>query len=476
MTRKMMLPVLLGGLLLGVPSCKNLTSPNDNFGDLEEITSTPTRISVNTLALGLLFGQRVYMRNPNDYVSILGVLGRESYNNDIADPRFHDELLIGPLDPSSPAFGGNYWDEPYENIRLGQITLDGVDQLDDLQMSPGEREFIRGFVKTINAIDFLVLVNTRDTNCGCPITLPDDPQSPTEQVSKEQVFAHIVSLLEEAKAHLQGASDAPLTLPSGFDGFTTAAGFLEFNRAIRARVAVYTMDFSTALQALSESFLDTSAPLALGVFHSFSSQSGDELNQLFDPSDGPRLKAHPSIKQDVELKAGGTPDQRFTDKTRVIRNVTTFGLCLGVPPGTPAWPPDPRFVDLVPGNDFATQSCDVGFEIYTSITAPIPLIRNEELILLRAEANIGLGILAAAESDINFVRTTAGGLEPVALTPGNALERLLYEKQFSLLWEGGHRWIDLRRYDMLDILVVDHPPHTINVRYPVPLDEQAARN
>jgi hypothetical protein len=451
-----------------------LNSPNDNFGDLEEITSNPTRISVNTLALGLLFGQRVYLRDPNDYVGQLGVLGRESYNNDIADPRFESEMLGGPLDGSSAAFGGNFWDEPYANIRLGQITLDGVDQLDDIQMSSGERDFIRGFAKTIVAIDFLTLVNTHDTNCGCPITLPEDPQSPAAQVSKEQVFAHIVSLLEEAKGHLQGASDAPLTLPSGFAGFTTAERFLQFNRGIRARVAVYMMDYPAALQALGESFLDTSAPLAEGVFHSFSTSSGDELNQLFDPSDGPRLKPHPSIKRDVELKAGGAPDQRFTDKTRVIRNVSAFGLCLGVPPGTPDWPPDPRFVDLGPGS-FAEQSCDVGFDIYTSITAPIPIIRNEELILLRAEANIGLGNLAAAESDINFVRTTAGGLEPVTLTAGNALERLLYEKQFSLLYEGGHRWIDLRRYDMLDILPLDKPAHQVNARYPLPLDETAAR-
>ena len=35
--------------------------------------------------------------------------------------------------------------------------------------------------------------------------------------------------------------------------------------------------------------------------------------------------------------------------------------------------------------------------------APIPIIKNEELILLRAEANIGLGNRAAAIQDLNFM-------------------------------------------------------------------------
>ncbi len=129
----------------------------------------------------------------------------------------------------------------------------------------------------------------------------------------------------------------------------------------------------------------------------------------------------------------------------------------------------------MPGIEFARQECDIGYTQYSSTTAPIPIIKNEELILLRAEANIGLGNLGAAETDINFVRTNSGGLAPVTLTAGNALERLLYEKQFSLLWEGGHRWIDLRRYNMLDILPLDQATFQVNARYPIPQDEVSAR-
>ncbi len=486
MTRKICFSVLLGALLLGAPACKNLTSPNFNAGDLDELINDPTPSSVNTAALGVLFGNRVYWFSPNDYLSMLGILGRESYNNDIADPRFVTEMLGGDLQPSSPAFGGNFWNDPYQNIRLGQITLDALNAIDDALYSQSDKEWTRGWVKTIIALDFLAIAVTRDTNCGCPITLPEAVDDPAPQVSVDQVYARMIQLLDEGAAHLSAADGAaPFSVPSGFDGipgsglafFNDADNFRRFNRAVRARVAVYRGDYSTALQALSESFLDTSLPMGFGVWHAFSSLSGDLLNGLFDPSDGPRLKAHPVLKQDVELKADGSPDDRFSAKTRVINNIPFGGppICAGVPESTPGWPPDPRFKDLVPGIEFARQECDIGYTQYSSTTAPIPIIKNEELILLRAEANIGLGNLGAAETDINFVRTNSGGLAPVTLTAGNALERLLYEKQFSLLWEGGHRWIDLRRYNTLDILPLDQATFQVNARYPIPQDEVSAR-
>jgi hypothetical protein len=59
--------------------------------------------------------------------------------------------------------------------------------------------------------------------------------------------------------------------------------------------------------------------------------------------------------------------------------------------------------------------------------------------------------------------------------PDAALTQLLYEKRYSLLWVGGHRWIDLRRYDRLGTLPLDLPVHTVNDRYPIPGDEQLAR-
>ncbi len=75
---------------------------------------------------------------------------------------------------------------------------------------------------------------------------------------------------------------------------------------------------------------------------------------------------------------------------------------------------------------------------------------------MRAEANIGLDNFAAAEADMNIVRSAAGLEAYSGTNVGNALDRLLYEKRYSLFGEG-HRWVDMRRYGRLNQLPIDRP-------------------
>jgi hypothetical protein len=124
-----------------------------------------------------------------------------------------------------------------------------------------------------------------------------------------------------------------------------------------------------------------------------------------------------------------------------------------------------------------------GYIMYPNTDSPVPIIRNEELILLRAEANIGLvlagtgGSLGQAKADINFIRTTSGGLAPATgLTPTNILDELLKQKRYSLLFEGGHRWIDARRYGKFGTLPIDLPGQRVQRAFPVPQPECDARS
>ena len=82
------LRLLLLGVLVAVGGCDTLTSPNFNFADLDDLVSNPTPSGVNGAAQGLLVGYRVNMGDgPGDFASLIGILGRESYNMDVADPR-----------------------------------------------------------------------------------------------------------------------------------------------------------------------------------------------------------------------------------------------------------------------------------------------------------------------------------------------------------------------------------------------------
>lgn len=453
---------LLAALLL-LPACSDLSSPNFNAEDLSNLTENPTRANVNAATQGMLITYSGYHAAPNGYLVLLGSLGRNAYNLDIADPRFVTGVLASPLSASSPAFGGNFWPQPYSNVQAAARILTALNGLPSDEMTDAEKEGVRGFVKTIKALELLTVVSTRDANCdgnlGCPVVAPEDPSQLAPAVTKQDVYDEIITLLQEARGHLASAGGSfPFQLPSGFNGFDTPATFTEANWAIEARVRVYraeaqgfdpTTEYTAALTALGNSFVDQGADMDLGIYHSYGTGSGDTQNSLFQPSSSPNLRAHPSVVADAETDGGGNLDRRVVEKTRSV----TFRQFQGV-------------------------GSDIGFDIYTNLDSPIPIITNEELILLRAEANIGLNNLGPADDDINFIRTNVAELpekDVASMTQSEALDALLYEKRYSLLLEGGHRWIDLRRYGLLDRVPLDQPSHVRNAQFPIPINEQLAR-
>jgi hypothetical protein len=139
-----------------------------------------------------------------------------------------------------------------------------------------------------------------------------------------------------------------------------------------------------------------------------------------------------SIDADAPLKADGTKDNRFLAKigTRPVRSAPQ-GL------GAPS---------------------SLGFQIYPAITTSIPIIRNEELMLLRAEILLATGDKAGALAMINNIRVNSGGLAPSTLTASSPdadiVTEILVQKRYSLLLEG-HRWVDMRRYGRLNQLPLD---------------------
>ncbi len=350
------LPVL--GVILLATACEDLVVPDFNNPSIEDLTGDPERVAVITAAQGLLIRARGGIAGRAGYISELGIIGRESYNFDAADPRFVTELLRDALDGGNGAFGGNHWTGRYRGFREADNVLNAVGVLDD--MTDAEKEGMRGFAKTFQALDLLLVINTRD-DLGAVVSVAADPTGDPEPiVDRASVFAAIIALLDQAQGHLTGASfPSDLTFPSGFNGFDTPATFLTFNRALKARVDVYMGNYAAAItSSLPASFFDPAGSLSNGVYYNYGTGSGDATNLIFDPSNLIIL-THTSIRTDAQLQADGvTLDQRFLDKTVSVATVTDqAGLGL---------------------------SSDLAFNLYNSATAPIPIVRNEELILLRA--------------------------------------------------------------------------------------------
>jgi hypothetical protein len=441
---------VIGGLMLG--ACDDLDVGDLNAPGLDELQENPTRVGVTTATTGLLIGLRAGIAEPNGWIALLGAMGREGFNlNTTSDPRYIAEMIVGPLDPGSGAFGGNFWGARYANIRNTELVLAAVDNVPEAEMEEAEREGIRGFAKTIEALELLRVILTRDANGAVIDVNRPVTGEPGPIVSREEVYTRISELLDESEAHLQaGGPTFAFRLGAGFSGFDTPATFLQVNRALRARVAVYLDDWAGALAALAESFISTTAPLGLGVYHVYGTGSGDLQNNIL--TGAPQIRANPLLIAEAQTRANGQPDLRVTTKIET---------------GT-------AFTGIAGGSSITS---DQHFIIYPENTSPVPIIRNEELILLRAEANLGLGNITEALADINFIRTSSGGLPAYSgpTTAGAVLDELLYNKRYSLLWEGGHSWIDHRHYDKLTDLPRMVAAGKFFTKMPFPINECLVR-
>ncbi len=104
------------------------------------------------------------------------------------------------------------------------------------------------------------------------------------------------------------------------------------------------------------------------------------------------------------------------------------------------------------------------------------IMRNEELILMYAEAKIQSDDYVEGVKALNAIRASAG-LQPLAVAKPTILTNkaaliteMLNQRRYSLFYEG-HRWFDMRRYDRLNQLPNDLPTAKVYVQMVRPFAE-----
>lgn len=407
-----------GATLAFAIACRDVTVPNFNSPSVDALTSSPTPSVVNTATSGMLV---LYRSATSVEGWQMGSFGRESYNLLQAEARDLLGFYVGPIVPGGFAQDLG-WSNAYTALRQAQAIRTAVEKVTGY--SAAQKEAVTGFVQTMVAMELLRQIKIRDT-VGLVVDIPTDPHVLGPVVGKDAVLLRISDMLDSARTHLQsGGSTFPFALTSGFAGLNTPATFLQVNRGMKARVDLYRKQWQQVLTDLATSFIDTTsgsaATLAKGAYNVWSSASGDSPNPLYDPTPT-ALYVHPSIISDAQKRADGSPDLRVTRKTA---------------PGT---------VRSLLGVTGTTK-----FTIYASQNDPTPILKNEELILMRAEANFQLGNKTAALADVNFIRVNSGGLAPLPSTfSGDMITEILYNRTYSLLFEQGTRWVDARRYGRL---------------------------
>jgi hypothetical protein len=404
--------------LLG--ACSDDPIRNLNDPTIPGVVVTPAQLQ--SQVSGLVSGDR---EQHAFQILVLETMGRDAYRIDIADPRYLDQ----PLGGFSPgAFLVDFtWNVHYRVIRSAQVLVTGIDASD---FSDADKASTRGVARTFQANQYLQLIDTRDT-LGIPIALGTGALDAIR--CKPAVLEYTSALLDSAATDLAAAGEAlPFVLPSGFSGFDAPATFLKFNRALAAKVMTYrgfenyhrdgSVDadaLNQALALLDASFADASGATSLqaGVYHVYSASSGDLLNTNFDNS---VYRANPKVLADFE------PGDRRAAK--VVSD------------------PSAR-----KSNSDSTVTSDLLFTIVQSPTAPLPIMNNVELVLIRAEVLWGLGRDAEALDLVNFVRNVDGGLGPVGPFADHLdlLRQILKQKRLSLLWESGSRMVDFRMFGLV---------------------------
>jgi starch-binding outer membrane protein, SusD/RagB family len=424
--------VLLMGAGLFLSSCKK------DYGDLNNATveaflNNATPAELNNLVSGTESGMRNVLAL---YLDDVGTIGRELYHFSNSEPRYVTDLLgaNSATLSNSNFYITNTWAARYRVVKNCNILIQAA--TNSKLITDAERSGYFGFARTIKAYQLLMNLNLTDTN-GIRIDV-NNPDELGPFVNNVAGLAAISSLLDSAKNDFSNASIA-FTL-AGFAGFGDAAGLTQFNRALAARVDVYQQNWDAALTALSGSFFGLTSDLNLGVFHVFGTGSGDQLNTFFIPQNqtGEIRVAHPSYATDIE-----TNDNRIGKATLRTAPASLNGL---------------------------TSDRDIW--VYTSSTAQVPIIRNEELILIYAEANIQNNDLPDAVTALNVIRT-AHNLPAYsgAVTQPALITEMLNQRRYSLFCEG-HRWIDLRRYNLLNTLPIDRPGDDVWTEFPLPVTEQ----
>ncbi len=432
--------IKLASLLLVFAACQKGDIPNLNTPDASLITVNPTKGELDNLVTGLESGMRF---NLGTYLEVVGVVGREIYRFAGSEPRYTIELLGGgasTLD-NNTFYITNPWASRYRVVRQAYLLIEGAQNATTI--TEPVRKGYQGIARTIMAHQLLLNLNMTDEN-GIRVDVADY-KNLGPFVEKTPALEAIAQLLDQGQADLTGAEIA-FPLASGFDlareapdNALTAAGLIRFNRALAARVAVYRQQWAAAITALTASFLDQNGSLTAGFYNSFSTGSNDQLNPVFVPQNqsGEIRLAHPSYATDI------TPgDDRIGKATLRTASATQNGL---------------------------TSNRDVW--VYTSTTAPIPIIRNEELILLWAEAKIQTNAIPDAITALNRIRT-AHNLPPYAgaITQAALITEMLAQRRYSLFFEG-HRWVDMRRYGRLGELPKDRPGDDVWEEFPIPQTE-----
>lgn len=443
--KAVLIPAVLGFTACNPLQLDEVLDPNNP--SLASVETNATKEQVQFLLTGLEASHRNYVVNISQ---AWNTFGREIWYLNASDPRFQTDWLgqAGRV-PDRAYFGfgttgGGSWASPYQAIKQADVLISSSNG--STLLVDAEKKAVSGFAKMIQGYQFMIPANFVYEN-GIRIDVKD-PLKPGKFVKYEEALNHIKSVLDQADQDFAAAGSGafPLRLTPGFAAYNTIPNLRKVNKAILARLNAYRKDWQGILTALDGSFMEMGGNLNAGPSHPFLGPP-DGFNPLFylpNAAVNTIIVVHPSMIDDA------TPGDLRVSRKFFKRNTPVVVT-------TDATPLSALYQDAR----------------WTTNTAPIPFIRNEELILLKAEAHANLGQTTEAVNAINVIRNAAAIGDYTGATTKDALiNEILYQRRYSLWAEPwGHRWIDARRYNKLNEIPTSYDKGTIFKQFPHPQAE-----
>ncbi len=443
---------LLLACFMGFFACEIDDLPNPNGPSIDGVLTDATSSQLQILVTGAEEGLR---GDISFYYDVVSIIGREYYFFTGSDPRYTGEILgRGDATLDNAGFYGNrpYFGR-YRTIRNLNVLIEAA--MNSSTITEQELQGYLGFAKTIQAYELHIVNNLQFQN-GIRVDVADIDNL-GGFVTYEEGLAETLALLDDALVNLNAAGEEfPFSLSGGFTGveflsngdllfpgFDNPINFAQFNRALSARIALYQGNNADAISRIQTSFFDPMAPLTRGPSRFYSSAGGDFANNIFRvPGQNDAIIAHPSFLEDAE-----SGDNRLGKiLLRQDANGVTDTLAL----------------------DGLSGTHDVW--VFRSLEDQVPLINNEELGLILAEANIGIDN-GMTVNLINWVRGNAGlGDYTGGTSDAELVDEVLNQRRYSL-YALGHRWVDMRRFNRLDQLPLDRDGDDVFPQLPRPVDE-----
>ncbi len=449
----------IGAIALAVMvGCKD-----SNVPDLiapTSVSNTPT--GVQNAVTGLFGASR------NDvglYAIFMSTMARDAANFVNTEPRW---VTMGtgviPITSNDGFWGAAIWDDEYRTAKFANSIIASIPTVAPPYTTPQQQAII-GVAQTMKALMFMMVAETHDTGGVSIASITSTGTTPAPMLCNKDVWAYIVALLDSGNTVLNAAGSValPVSLPPGFSSVSNSAGpsttpgaFAAFNRALAAKAGLelaYAIARGTgaaptptsagspnipaltrADSAIKASALFSPSNITLpvvggfsandpyGVYHAFSPQSGDLVNPV-NSNIGTM-----AVLWDLVADVDTVHDARWAAKFS----------------GNPNLP--------VSQPSFAGSASPYIYNYYGTPAAPIPIVRNDELALVDAQIQLGLGQYAAAITLINDVHQQAGGFATplnIAATYTAVRDSLMKEQRItSVLEAGGDRDIAIRMYGL----------------------------